>query len=271
MKEFLADEFQGIAACEDEVLKQLKEEREENKRREIAFGEMIEEKVKPIKRSQTDSCGESDLKGCRDALVDYYTRTYGKIKKYPWSSSYSEMIPLGEVFTNISMLIEKPGLCQSAKEPLQAYEEMFTRRSNENKPFTRMILKGRPGCGKTTVVEKIAYDWAVSNLNPEQMDENRKPNKNTATGAHQSPWDFIDLLFLLKIRWIDKDAELVDVIFAHELLPEDSNFSPESLLQIIKANEHRVCIIIDGYDESRINYMSEDQSGSLSKLLKNLV
>ncbi len=130
---------------------------------------------------------------------------------------------------------------------------MFNRTSEIGQRFKRILIEGQPGCGKSTLMDKIAYDWAT----------NKDPN---------SPLAEIDLLFYLKMRWFDPDTTIEDAIIK-QLLAQDDTINPEELLTFITniSTSATIGIILDGYDEC--NHIQLSQTGgtatNITSILQN--
>ena len=114
--------------------------------------------------------------------------------------------------------------------PLQ---DLFTPRNN--KPQKRLLILGRAGIGKSTLCQKIAYDWACGKLWP---------------GKFQ--WLFwISLRHLRSSRYDPKkDYKLIDII-EKECMPV--NVSPSHLKVIetaLSTQWDQILWVLDGYDET---------------------
>ena len=180
-----------------------------------------------------------------------YCRRHGKLKKCPWAEKDPKYFDMENIFTSLLIHIKVPEYGH-LKCHLDSYEEMLSRTSRRGHPITRILVQGKPGCGKTTLMDKIAYDWAT-------------------TRNLDSPIGKIDLLFYVKMRRIDK-GENIEHAILKQLLTEDVDISPDELLKFIreKSLSATICVILDGYDECEHLKLTNDQSQSnISKILKN--
>ena len=89
---------------------------------------------------------------------------------------------------------------------------------------SRMAFLGDAGVGKTTLLVKIAYDWAV--------------------GHHLSE---IELLFFVPLRAIQTCAHIGDIIRA--CVPRTFPIKSKEVDKYIRANQRKVMFLLDGLDE----------------------
>ncbi|XP_038044830.1 NACHT, LRR and PYD domains-containing protein 3-like [Patiria miniata] len=111
--------------------------------------------------------------------------------------------------------------------------------------FNRAILFGIGGVGKSTIFDKIAYDWA-----------------NEACEILKR----FKLLFLLKMYALFQESDLVDSIF-DQLLGVKSGVAKDELDQYIQDNSNKVLILLDGFDEMRTKTLDAASFGSILKAL----
>ena len=149
-------------------------------------------------------------------------------------------------------LIEKDSLREiyarlhTPEEPLEI-DTLFNDRNN--KPVTKVLVLGRAGIGKSTLCQKIAYEWASETLFKEKF----------------------AAVYHLKLRelntWIqekqnsfkenqDPDQWLSSVI---SLLCYQGNY-PEKIFQELQKHPDKILLILDGWDEA---------SPALIKAIKN--
>ncbi len=115
------------------------------------------------------------------------------------------------------------------------YTELFAENTNlssnvsKRRKLNRKLiwLLGEPGIGKSTLVEKIAYDWAVSEWNMFEL-VMLVPLKRI------HPDDSVDCIFL------NEDA--TPSVFANDLLTFDIN-------DLLEKNGEKCLLIFDGFDE----------------------
>ena len=116
------------------------------------------------------------------------------------------------------------------------YESVFDRLSSG----ARLLIEGRPGSGKTTLVHKVSQDWAKDRLK----------------------FDQVRLLFLIHLRGFlsDPNIKLPDILECYCNSP--------TLKDILKyADKHNglgLCFILDGLDE----YLPKKKDTFIHKLIK---
>ena len=94
----------------------------------------------------------------------------------------------------------------------------------------KLLIEGDPGMGKTTYLQKLAYDWA---------------NK-------QNEWDasFPEIEVLLLLRCNDIKSSIWEAI-DDQILPEDiDEKAKETFFKYIKENQSKVLLLLDGLDEA---------------------
>ena len=143
------------------------------------------------------------------------------------------------------MNLPKP--CRSIKIPLNSLNDIFTRKTDEEQVYTKLLIVAPAGFGKTTTMAKIAYDWA--------------------SGAKNSPLTEICLLFVINMRWVNRTSNLEDVILA-QLFPSDTQINAKQLLACVTELGSKAAIVLDAVDESDRHLLDDpESSGSIVKLL----
>ncbi|XP_072044888.1 NLR family CARD domain-containing protein 4-like [Amphiura filiformis] len=187
---------------------------------------------------------------CREELKSYYISSLCKIPLFP--GDMSKCVDLKDIYTKVSIVMDLPTPCSSIRIPLESHEEIFTRKTDDGQFYTRLLLVGPAGYGKTTTTAKIAYDWA---------------NVIDSPGIDSSLSD-IGLLFVVNMRWVEHTSNLEDAILS-QMLPEDTEMTKELLRSKIKELGDRVIIILDAvYESDRELFNHPKSSGSIVKLLR---
>ncbi len=167
-----------------------------------------------------------------------------KIQMTPWNEAHQ--VRMEELYTRLS--IEKHTIKPSEieKEEVVSYHELFNI-SGRNK---RILIKGDPGIGKTTLSRKLVFDWA--------NDEWTKTETELSS---------IQLVFLVTLKYIDPQQTLEEMIkHQHKCFKENKNITKEILKAVLEKCGQKCLIILEGYDEIGENYNEE-----LNKILEDEV
>ncbi|XP_038051719.1 uncharacterized protein LOC119725562 [Patiria miniata] len=148
------------------------------------------------------------------------------------------------------------------KMSLDSYKDMLVLKSN------RLLIRAEAGYGKTTLLKRIAYDWADLKTKGDDQTQNQQPE-------HTSVLERYELVFVIDVNRMGKNFDIVDAIFSQILT--DSRLKKKDLEQYIHENQERVLILFDGADEVSLQRVKDaqcekvlDLNGVLSfKLLKS--
>ncbi|XP_065194440.1 uncharacterized protein LOC135825748 [Sycon ciliatum] len=99
----------------------------------------------------------------------------------------------------------------------------------------RILVVASAGCGKTFVFTKVApYKWAMKEM-----------------------WNQFDLVLSRKLRHKEvRKAKSVCALFGVEELGEFSGEERRVIDDFVRQNPHRVCVLLDGLDETRVSECS---------------
>ncbi|XP_071786207.1 uncharacterized protein [Asterias amurensis] len=142
----------------------------------------------------------------------------------------------GKHKTNRTMTFDigEHGVDENQKEytkiPLDSYEDML---SSDKK---RILITAESGYGKSTLLKKIAYDWAVL-----LGDTHSTPQKK------ESPLSKFKLVILLEINKMGGKFNIVNETFS-QILPE-TEFEKKHLQNLITQHPDKVLFLLDGADE----------------------
>ena len=123
------------------------------------------------------------------------------------------------------------------KEKIE-YEELF----GTYESGALLVIEGRPGSGKTTLMHKVTRDWAVK--------------KNVLVGAK-----LVVLVPLRLFSSFSKDLELSDIVKNYIV---NKNNRQEVLSHVEECDGNGVCFIVDGLDEYQFR---DDKETTIYKLL----
>lgn len=136
-----------------------------------------------------------------------------------------------KTFVNVEMLKDTK---DASGLQILDYKQVFEK---DNRLFTRIVIRGDPGSGKSTYVNKIAVDWAK---NDEYL---------------QKTFDFVFLIELQQLRTKIDDA-------IKELFSEEFQIFIETTL---KQRKRKILIILDGFDE-----ITDEQSSQFESVMEVL-
>ena len=116
----------------------------------------------------------------------------------------------------------------TATNKIDAMSAIFQPHEESSKPRT-VLIEGKPGMGKTTYCNKVAYDWAT---------------KKCETADYLPE---VKVVLLLRCREIDSDLwKAID----DQLLPRDIHEKErENFFEYIRQNQSNVLWVLDGLDE----------------------
>ncbi|XP_078374557.1 NLR family CARD domain-containing protein 4-like [Oculina patagonica] len=213
-----------------ELLKQWKKDEDNFKDKLDEVAQELSQKLNELKTSMVNAEGKTqmndplDLKECQSQLCSHYN-TMSQVKITPWDPD--DTVVIDEVYTKLSWLRDERKPSGKTQRELEDYTEMFDGHKRFANP-KRMLVYGRPGIGKSTFSQKIAFDWA---------------NKKNETLKR------FDLLLFIKLRDVCGIQDLPSIFKASKLLATDGLISVESLYEYVLQNQDKVLLVLDGYDE----------------------
>ncbi|XP_072019748.1 uncharacterized protein [Amphiura filiformis] len=158
----------------------------------------------------------------RTQLMEEYRINRSKVPLLPGMPE--ECANMDNLYIELDILKEekKPTAVEETK--LKSPSELLALKDKTDKYVKRILVRGRPGSGKSVTISKLAYDWA-----------------NEKEHFSQSK-----LVFALDIREIESGMNLIDAV-QDQLLPK---VSKEKLQSYIEANPNSVTFLLDGFDEA---------------------
>ena len=170
-----------------------------------------------------------NIDSVRQQLMREYKETRGKLPLLPGMPE--EFANMEDLFVHLEIIEEdKKPTGITTKELKSSGDLVCIERkigdSNEVEKINRLLVRGKPGAGKSSTVSKLAYDWACN--------------------KQDSPISKYQLLFAITINQIETDTDFIDII-QDQLLPK---ISRQSLENFIQSNCSSICVLFDGYDEA---------------------
>ncbi|XP_038049391.1 uncharacterized protein LOC119722985 [Patiria miniata] len=127
---------------------------------------------------------------------------------------------------------------------LDSYKDMLVLKSN------RLLIRAEAGYGKTTLLKRIAYDWADMKTKGNQT-ENQQQTEPT------SVLESYELVFVIDVNRMGKKFDIIDAIFSQKLTY--SKLKKRDLQQYIHDNPERILILLDGTDEISLQRVKDAQ------------
>ncbi len=163
-------------------------------------------------------------------LSSCYTDTvWGNILKWPWMDE--QVMQLSEVYTGLEMVSQTPGL--KTKTTVSAeYTDLF---QGTTAGGSCLLMKGEPGCGKTTFTHKVAFDWATGNLNQ------------------------FDTVFVVKLKFAES-GETIESMIKNQIPTIGESSASHSLIgEYLRSGRDRVLLVVDGLDEVKLSNFPQIQ------------
>ena len=173
-----------------------------------------------------------------------------KIDTAPWMKAYTE-VDMGELYTELKL----ERLENQTKGPkgrtIRTYKEMFEefysndkgenstgtssvkRGMDEGNARTRprrrkgkkILLKGDPGMGKTTLMKKIGWDWA------------------------RGIFTTFSIVFFVFLKLVEPGEAIENIIVRHTPAIEGMSITPDRVRQLLEQFSEECLLILDGLDE----------------------
>ncbi|XP_022083312.1 protein NLRC5-like [Acanthaster planci] len=186
----------------------------------------------------SDVPSQDAVKHCAKEMKWFYSKRGGFVKMKPWLRDKKH---IAVMYTKLKLLTGE----EFTERELESYEDILLLQTREGDPIPIAVLSGLAGSGKTTLFDKIAYDWAV--------------------GSGQVLQKY-KLVFLLKMFALEQGSDLTDAVF-DQLLAEDTKMEQNALWSYIKTNPHQVLLLLDGFDELMTTSLDKSSFGSILKIL----
>ncbi|XP_038045190.1 NACHT, LRR and PYD domains-containing protein 14-like [Patiria miniata] len=199
---------------------------------------------KPDQVSRVGDLNQEVGNKARDLLRKCYKTTGSYVQLNPGVPD--DQRPIVGIYTKLRVRTKKGTAEEEYSEETvysTEYDKIF--KDWPETEFNRAILFGIGGVGKSTIFDKIAYDWA------DEACEILKRFK---------------LVFLLKMYALFQESDLVDSIF-DQLLGVKSGVAKVELDKFIQDNSNKVLILLDGFDEMRTKTLDAASFGSILKAL----
>ena len=180
-----------------------------------------------------------NIRKLSEILKKFYRDTFKEIQTSPLDPESTKKFE--QVYVNLLLLSENG---YDDEEHID-YENIFEILTNR-KDKSRIIFLGEAGVGKTTLLAKIAYDWAKGR---------RLQN--------------IDVLLYIPLREFQKSSYFGDIIKSYvSQTGEKLNLRTNKIDNYVKNNRGNVMLLLDGFDEYCGDIMKPDPSNALVGTLR---
>ena len=160
-----------------------------------------------------------------------------KIEPFPWFKGY--LINMDELYTELTLEKVEMKLLGEERRRLRGYQEIFD--CNQSNPNNKKVLmKADPGMGKTTLGQKMSWDWARGHFKKFSM------------------------IFFVALKLVKPGDPIEKVIMQQNPELEGLGVSQQKLKALLNRYSSKILIILDGLDEHGLG-----QNGDVLKMIRN--
>ena len=163
-----------------------------------------------------------------EIMCQKYKRHEGWLAPFPWCEDFQ--FQLSDIYTRLRMVSRGKKARATAEQRVVETTEIF-KPHEECKQPRKVLIEGKPGMGKTTYCNKVAYDWAINTKNEGDC------------------FPEFELVLLLKCRDVEIESDLWRAIDDQLLPGEIHQKEREKFFEFIQQNQPKVLLILDGLDE----------------------
>ena len=157
-----------------------------------------------------------------------YKRHEGWLAPFPWCEDFQ--FQLSDIYTRLRMVSREKKARATAEQRVVETTEIF-KPHEECKQPRKVLIEGKPGMGKTTYCNKVAYDWAIN------------------IKSEGDCFPEFEMVLLLKCRDVEIESDLWEAIDDQLLPGEIHRKEREKFFDFIRQNQSKVLLILDGLDE----------------------
>ena len=175
-----------------------------------------------------------------------------KMVPAPWIPK--EVVNMDDLYTELSLEKIHKELLEKKRKKLENYKELFTSPMPEMLkyldiryyypypvPSRKILLKGGPGMGKTSLSKKIAWDWA------------------------KKLFMKVSIVFFIFLKLVKPGDFIEDAIVQQTRKFQKRQIEKKKLINILEHFGHRCLLILDGNDECALG-----QNEKLTDILSGL-
>ena len=157
-----------------------------------------------------------------------YKRHEGWLAPFPWCEDFQ--FHLNDIFTRLLMVRRKKTARETTIRKVVEMTGIFNPHKECKEP-KKVLIEGKPGMGKTTYCNKVAYDWATK----KRKSGDCFPN--------------FELVLLLKCGDVGIESDLWEAI-DDQLLPREVQEEERNrFFEFICQNQSKILLVLDGLDE----------------------
>ena len=169
-------------------------------------------------------------------LKTFYLLEFGEIQTSPLDPQ--SLRTLEQIYVHLVLLSER-----TDEGPISVdYDHLFEIFTNE-KGKSRIAFLGEAGVGKTTLLSKIAYDWAKG----ERLKD-------------------IDLLFFVRLREIETCTSFAEI--PKKYVSDEIDLENKKLDEYMRKNQRKILLLLDGLDEYKQDIKSENSNDALVGIIR---
>ena len=157
-----------------------------------------------------------------------YKRHEGWLAPFPWCEEFQ--FQLSDIYTRLRIVSREKKARATAQQRVVETTEIF-KPHEECKQPRKVLIEGKPGMGKTTYCNKVAYDWAIN------------------IKSEGDCFPEFEMVLLLKCRDVEIESDLWEAIDDQLLPGEIHRKEREKFFDFIRQNQSKVLLILDGLDE----------------------
>ena len=163
-----------------------------------------------------------------EIIREKYQRHEGWLAPFPWCEDFQ--FQLSDIYTRLRMVCKEKKARATVEQRVVETTEIFNPHEECKQP-RKVLIEGKPGMGKTTYCNKVAYDWAINIKNEGDC------------------FPEFEMVLLLKCRDVEIESDLWGAI-DDQLLPDEIHQKErEKFFEFIRQNQSKVLLILDGLDE----------------------
>ena len=178
----------------------------------------------------------TEVNTLKEELKTFYRIEFDEIKTSPLDPL--SLRKLEHIYVHLVLLGEGTF---GMHKPVE-YDGLFKIFENEIEK-ARIAFLGEAGVGKTTLLAKIAHDWAMGNRLQD-----------------------VDLLFYVRLREIENCTYIAEIL--RTFLSDGLNLSDTKLDEYMRTHQRKIMFLLDGLDEYKGNIKLASQSDDLVQIMR---